>query len=188
MLRVFGDAGFDVTRRLAEGTVELEFPIAAGEAYRARVDERDHAAVVASLQPVLRDPRAWRCSARRRVRGSIGGELFRNIVEGGFAGAAYPVNRSGAAVAGVDGYASIEEVPERVDLAVICLPAEVVLEAAETALAPGRARALRRLGRLRRAGARGRRAAGSPAGARPRARRPAGRPELPGDRQLRPPA
>ena len=63
--------------------------------------------------------------------GSIGGELFRNIVEGGFAGAAYPVNRNGEPVAGIAGYASIEQVPERVDLAVVCLPAETVLEAAE---------------------------------------------------------
>ena len=136
MLRVFGDAGFDVTRRLAEGTVELEFPIAAGEAYRARVDERDHAAVVVSLQPFFRPASVAVLGASPRP-GSIGGELFRNIVEGGFAGAAYPVNRAGAAVAGVGGYASIEEVPERVDLAVVCLPAEVVLEAAETALGLG---------------------------------------------------
>ena len=102
MLRVFGDAGFDVTRRLAEGTVELEFPIAAGEAYRARVDERDHAAVVASLQAFFRPASVAVLGASPRP-GSIGGELFRNIVEGGFAGAAYPVNRAGAAVAGVAG-------------------------------------------------------------------------------------
>ena len=87
MLRVFGDAGFDVTRSLAEGTVELEFPIAAGEVYLARVDERDHAAVVASLQPFFRPASVAVLGASPRP-GSIGGELFRNIVEGGFAGAA----------------------------------------------------------------------------------------------------
>ena len=36
-------------------------------------------------------------------RGSIGGELFRNILAGDFAGAAYPVNRDGEPVAGVRG-------------------------------------------------------------------------------------
>jgi len=51
MLRVFSEAGFDVARKLEQGTVELEFEIAAGETYLARVDERDHAAVVASLRP-----------------------------------------------------------------------------------------------------------------------------------------
>ena len=39
-----------------------------------------------------------------RRRGSIGGELFRNILEADFAGAAYPVNRGGEPVAGVRGY------------------------------------------------------------------------------------
>ncbi len=50
MLRVFTDAGFDVARRLDQGTVELEFPLTPTEAYRAHVDERDHTAVVASLR------------------------------------------------------------------------------------------------------------------------------------------
>ena len=36
-----------------------------------------------------------------RRRGSIGGELFRNILAADFAGAAYPVNRGGEPVAGV---------------------------------------------------------------------------------------
>ena len=55
-------------------------------------------------------------------RESIGGILFRNILGGEYKGAAYPVNRSGEPVAGVRAYASIDELPETVDLAVICLP------------------------------------------------------------------
>ena len=49
-------------------------------------------------------------------------------------GAAYPVNREGVPVAGVRGYRSIEDVPDPVDLAVICVPANAVLDAAEEAL------------------------------------------------------
>ena len=136
MLRVFSDAGFDVARTLELGTVELEFGIEAGEAYRARVDERDHAAVVASLRPFF-EPRSLAVLGASPRRGTIGGELFRNVVDGGFQGRAYPVNREGTAVAGVDGYAAIEDVPERVDLVVVCLPAEVVLDAVERALGLG---------------------------------------------------
>ena len=72
-----------------------------------------------------------------RRRGSIGGELFRNILAGDFVGAAYPVNRDGVPVAGVRAYTSIKEIPELVDLAVISLPAGAVLEAAEQALRSG---------------------------------------------------
>ena len=54
MLGVFDDAGFEVTRELDAGEFEVRFPIAPTEQYRARVDERDHLAVTASLAPVLR--------------------------------------------------------------------------------------------------------------------------------------
>ena len=72
-----------------------------------------------------------------RRRGSIGGELFRNVLDADFAGAVYPVNRSGEPVAGVRGAASVAELPEVVDLAVICVPGAQVVDAAEAALAAG---------------------------------------------------
>jgi acetate---CoA ligase (ADP-forming) len=136
MLRVFSDAGFDVVRRLDPATYELEFAITPTEAYRARVDERDHAAVVASLRPFFEPSSVAVLGASPRP-GTIGGELFRNIVAGGFQGAAFPINREGHAVAGIEGYTSIEEIPSRIDFAVVCLPAELVLEASEAALKKG---------------------------------------------------
>jgi len=69
--------------------------------------------------------------------GSIGGLLFRNVLTGGYTGAAYPVNRSGEPVAGVRAYRSLEEIADPIDLCVICLPGERVIEAAEEALRTG---------------------------------------------------
>ena len=136
MLGVFEAAGFELTRELEGGELEVQFPIAATETYRQHVDERDHTAVTASLRPFF-DPRSVAVIGASRRRGSIGGELFRNILAGDFVGAAYPVNRDGEPVAGVRAYASIEEIPELVDLAVISLPAGAVLGAAEEALRKG---------------------------------------------------
>jgi acetyl coenzyme A synthetase (ADP forming)-like protein len=136
MLSVFRDAGFEVARELGGGEVEVQFPIAPTERFRARVDERDHVAVAASLRPFFAPSSVAVVGASRR-RGSIGGELFRNILAADFAGAAYPVNRAGDAVAGVRAFTSVAEIPDPVDLAVICLPAAQVLEAAEAALAKG---------------------------------------------------
>ena len=136
MLGVFEAAGFELTRELEGGELEVQFPIAPTEAYRERVEERDHAAVVASLRPFFAPESVAVVGASRR-RGSIGGELFRNVIAGDFAGAAYPVNREGASVAGVRGYASVSEIPDRVDVAVISLPAAAVLSAAEDALRNG---------------------------------------------------
>ena len=133
MLAVFRDAGFEESRTLGGGEVEVQFPIAPTERFRARVEERDHIAVAASLRPFFA-PNAVAVVGASRRRGSIGGELFRNIITADFAGAVYPVNRAGEAVAGVRAYRTIEEIPDPVDLAVICLPGERVLESAAEAL------------------------------------------------------
>lgn len=136
MLRVFEAIGFELTRELAGGEIEIQFPIALTERYEERVDERDHVAVTASLRPFF-EPRSVAVIGASRRRGSIGGELFRNVLEADFVGAAYPVNRDGTPVAGVRGYRTIAEIPGDVDLAVICLPAGGVLHVAEEALRKG---------------------------------------------------
>ena len=50
MLSVFERAGFELTRELAGGVVEVQFPIARTERFELSVEERDHTAVVASLR------------------------------------------------------------------------------------------------------------------------------------------
>ena len=136
MLSVFTGVGFDVVRELEHGEVEVSFPIAATEAFQERVEERDHVAVAASLRPFF-EPSSVAVIGASRRRGSIGGELFRNVLEADFDGAAYPVNRGGEPVAGVRAYKSITEIPDPVELAVICLPGPHVLEATAEALDKG---------------------------------------------------
>ena len=136
MLSVFENVGFRVTRALESGVVEVRFPIEPTERYQARVDERDHIAVTASLKPFF-EPKTVAVIGASARRGSIGGELFRNVLAGGFTGAAYPVNRSGEPVAGVRAYSGIEDIPDPIDLCLICLPGERVIDAAEGALRTG---------------------------------------------------
>ena len=136
MMRVFEDAGFGVSRALDRGTFEVAFPIEATDAYRGHVEERDHLAVVASLRPFFAPASVAVIGASTR-REAIGGIVFRNVIGAEFKGAAYPVNRTGEPVAGVRAYTSIEELPEQVDLAVICLPGARVLDSARSALESG---------------------------------------------------
>jgi acetyl coenzyme A synthetase (ADP forming)-like protein len=140
MLRVFEEAGFDVVRHLAGGVLEVRFPIVSTERYRDRVDTRDHIAVVASLEPFF-TPRSVAVIGASPREGSIGGIVLRNVVDSGFPGPVYAVNRSGAAVHGVPGVRTPAELPEAVDLVVVCVPAEAVEVAAREALDRG-ARAL----------------------------------------------
>ena len=136
MLGVFEGAGLEVTRELDGGEFEVRFPIASTERFVRTRDERDHLAVTTSLRPFF-EPRSVAVIGASRRRGSIGGELFRNVLAADFTGAAYPVNRDGEPVGGVQAYKSIADAPEVVDLAVVCLPAAFVLDAAEAALTSG---------------------------------------------------
>ena len=58
----------------------------------------------------------------------LGHQTFKSIVKAGFKGKLYPVNLRGEDVLGYKGYRSVKEIPEDVDLAVICIPAKFVPE------------------------------------------------------------
>ena len=137
MLRVFDDAGFESARTLQGGVIEvvlrLRSPGSTAEEHR---DRRDHTAVSASLKPFF-SPRSVAVIGASPRRGTIGGELFRNVLAADFTGAVYPVNRGGEAVGGVAGYAAVGDVPVTVDLAVICVPGGAVIDAARAALESG---------------------------------------------------
>ncbi len=70
-------------------------------------------------------------------RGTIGGELFRNVLAGHFPGRVVPINLRGEAVEGVPGATTLASASPQVDLALICVPADGVLAAAHDALASG---------------------------------------------------
>lgn len=76
-------------------------------------------------------PRSVAVIGASRRRGSIGGELFHNLISYGFAGAVLPVNPGATSVQGILAYPTIEHVPGPVDLVVIAVPAAGVLEAVD---------------------------------------------------------
>ena len=136
MLRVFADAGFAISRHLSDGEVEVRFAIEPSAAFIEQVEQRDHVAVTASLRPFFSPSSVAVIGASAR-RGSIGGELFRNIVAADFQGTVYPVNGTGASVSGSHAYTSVGAIPEPVDLAVVCVPGERATAAVRDALAAG---------------------------------------------------
>ncbi len=135
MLRVFEDSGFGVSITHRDGDVQVEFPLGPTGRYTDAVDARHHTGAARSLRPALAPETVAVIGASARD-GSIGGALFRNIVEG-FTGRAYPVNRSGDAVAGHHAYRSVAAIPEPIELAIVAVPAGAVLTAATEALDAG---------------------------------------------------
>lgn len=63
--------------------------------------------------------------------GKIGYEIIKSMKEGGYPGRIYPVNPAGGEVMGYRVFASIPELPEKIDLVVISLPQHAVLQTLE---------------------------------------------------------
>src|SRR2546430_1506834 len=76
-------------------------------------------------------PRSIAIVGASRHPGKIGYEILRNLIVNEYQGILYPVNPNAKGIHGIRAYPSILDVPESVDLAVITVPADFALEAAE---------------------------------------------------------
>jgi acyl-CoA synthetase (NDP forming)/GNAT superfamily N-acetyltransferase len=136
MLRVFADAGLPVQRHLSGGVVSLTFPLPGSGAdesldgYLETVARRESRADVASLRHVLRPASVAVVGVSRRP-GTVGRAILRNLVTAGYRGRMYAVNPNAAALEGVPCVASVADLPEPVDLAVIAVPPPAVPGVAE---------------------------------------------------------
>jgi acetyl coenzyme A synthetase (ADP forming)-like protein len=134
MLNVFAAAGWAAKSRFEDGTVRVRFEIAPTTSSMGVVEARESQAESASIARLLA-PRSIAVIGASRRPGHIGHELFRNLLSYGFEGPIYPVHPTSVSVAGVRAYASVLEVPDAVDLAIVVVPepevAEVVRECAE---------------------------------------------------------
>ena len=103
---------------------------AAGEEARSVAPEPIARTRPSGLDAVLR-PRSVAVIGASRERGTIGAEIFHNLIAHEFQGPVYPVNPKAEVVQSVQAYRSIELVPGEVDLAVIVVPAAHTLEVLE---------------------------------------------------------
>jgi len=136
MIQVFRDSGFPVTTHAAPGVLLVEVPTLLTPEGLARFERREQAAAAAALRAFLA-PRSVAVVGASRRRGTVGGELFHNLLAAGFAGPVYPVNPKAPVVQSVVAYPSVGEVPGPVDLAVLAVPADAVVAAAGECAAAG---------------------------------------------------
>jgi acetate---CoA ligase (ADP-forming) len=129
MLHVFRESGFPIEVSAAAGQLHVTFPTTFTREAIDRFDGREALTAVNALK-LFFNPRAVAVIGASRKRGTIGGEIFHNLLNYGFQGPVYPVNPTSALVQSVQAYASIEEIPGPVDLAVIVVPAAYVVETA----------------------------------------------------------
>jgi acetyl coenzyme A synthetase (ADP forming)-like protein len=140
MLQVFRGSGFPIEVNANAGQLHVVFPTSFSSEARQQFERRESIAAVNALK-LFFEPRAVAVIGASRRRGTIGGEIFHNLLSFGFKGPVYPVNPTATSIENLQCYLSIETVPGAVDLAVIVVPAATVLEVA-TACARKGVRAL----------------------------------------------
>jgi acetyl coenzyme A synthetase (ADP forming)-like protein len=129
MLQVFRSSGFPLEVQAAAGQIHVTFPTSFSEEAINRFEHRESIAAVNALK-LFFNPRAVAVIGASRERGTIGGEIFHNLLSYGFQGPVYPVNPTAEVVQSVLAYASIEAINGPVDLAIIVVPATQVVEVA----------------------------------------------------------
>ncbi len=123
MIEVFKSSGFELESVQRSEVIHMTLPLAQTERNRALQDTREKLATAASLVPFFRPRTVAVVGASRDPKG-VGHVVLRHILDGGFCGTVYPVNRSAQSVAAVQAYKSVSDIPEQVDLAVVVVPAE----------------------------------------------------------------
>jgi acetyl coenzyme A synthetase (ADP forming)-like protein len=129
MIEVFRQSGFPIRMRSEPGEICAEFPTSLSPEALERFERREQSAAAAAMRAFLA-PRSVAVIGASRSRGTIGGEVFHNLLATGFNGPVYPVNSGSDVVQSVVAYPSILDIPGEVDLAVVVVPAAAVLDAA----------------------------------------------------------
>ncbi|MFI1470948.1 GNAT family N-acetyltransferase [Streptomyces wuyuanensis] len=135
MIKVFTDAGYTQRRSFEEGSVHLTLDLEPTARSLAVQRAREQRAEARSVQRLLA-PRSVAVIGAGRAPGGVGRAVLRNLLDAGYTGRTYAVNRSLVLdmheIDGVPAHRSVGEIVaetgEPVDLAVVAVPAERVPE------------------------------------------------------------
>ncbi|WP_065965383.1 bifunctional acetate--CoA ligase family protein/GNAT family N-acetyltransferase [Streptomyces sparsogenes] len=128
MIKVFTDAGYTQKRSFEDGVVRLEFDLEPTDRSLAVMRAREQRAEARSVHRLLA-PGSVAVIGAGRAPGGVGRAVLRNLLDDGFAGPLYAVNRAFPQgqerldPEGVPAHRSIREIDGPVDLAVVAVPA-----------------------------------------------------------------
>ena len=125
MLRVFADSGLAPTHTSDYGVTHLVMSLDLSKDAADRIAVREHFSEARSIERLLRPQSIVVVGASARA-GSVGHEIVRSLIDGGFCGAVFPVNPKGDEVEGLAGYRTVSDIPESVDLAIVAVGSDKV--------------------------------------------------------------
>jgi acetyl coenzyme A synthetase (ADP forming)-like protein len=127
IIEMFRESGFPLKTGSEPGAIRVELPTSLSPEALELFERREQIAAVAALRTFLA-PSSVAVIGASRSRGTIGGEIFHNLLTTGFNGPVHPVNPKASVVQSVVAYPSVLDVPGPVDLAIIVVPAAAVSE------------------------------------------------------------
>ena len=130
------DSGFDVAQRLVGGLIHVTLFLGRTPVVEAKSALRAQTAARASMKMFF-EPRVVALVGATSDRGKVGNQIFLNLLNKGFTGRVVPVSVRADAVEGVRAYATVTDIPDQVDLAVIAVPADHVLGVVDDCIAKG---------------------------------------------------
>ena len=136
MLEVFRDSGFEIRSKSDRDNVTVRLSLSPTRESAAAAERRQALATATSMRPLLA-PAAVAVIGASRDPASVGRRALDAIVGGGFTGPVYPVNPHVSEIAGLRCYATVADAPRGIDLAVVAVPAPLVLGVAEQCAAAG---------------------------------------------------
>ena len=90
----------------------------------------DQSEILAAMQRIM-NPRAVAVIGASAEDGKIGNSVMKNLINGGYQGAIYPIHPKAGEILGRKAYASVLEVAEEIDVAVFAIPAKFCAAAME---------------------------------------------------------
>jgi acetyl coenzyme A synthetase (ADP forming)-like protein len=127
MLDVFRNSGFECRTRLEGGYAEVDLSVIPSEASVGYAELRDRVSTAASLRPFFHPDSVAVIGASRNPK-SIGGRILSALVEGRFRGSIYPINPNASSIGSLTAYASVRELAQPVELAIVAVPRDSVLD------------------------------------------------------------
>ena len=88
----------------------------------------DQATIVRQMNRIMK-PDAVAVVGASAETGKIGNSVMKNLINGGYQGAIYPIHPTAGEILGKKAYKSVKDVPGVIDVAVFCIPAKFVAQA-----------------------------------------------------------
>ena len=136
MISTLRAAGYQMRMSREDGFLWFECSVEPTERAVGVMLAREHRAEAVSMQRCFEPASVAVVGASPRA-GSVGRILLYNLLTGDFGGRVFAVNPNVSAVLGMPTYASVRDVPQNVDLAVVAVRADLVPQVVEDCAAKG---------------------------------------------------